>query len=834
MKWTIASLALVFASACGTDLPSSWKAGNDRLSVTVTRAPYGFTVSDASGKQLLATRGDGAQDGYGSVGYTTGTVSWMNIATLGYYDFGPDLDPWRDRWTVTAATATPSEIDVTLTSPDGGKSVLVKHLVEAADLRVEASTTSDTPRAWSAAFATSMTAAGDESWMGFGERFNKVDQHGKSLYSWPEEGGLSQGEKAPASASNPFPNGETMTYYPVPFFVSTAGYGFWLDSTWRNQFDMASDRPDAWRVWHIGPTLAYEIFVPATGDPRSPGLQLVDDFTAATGRPMLPPRWSFGPRRRINREAMVNGVLETQAMRDQGLAITALDDATHFLPAASEIGNEVDIAAWTASARALGYRAIAYYNPYFAAAQGAPNAADTQKALANKWFLADASGTPSKVWLISGAGLDVYTIDFTNPDAVTFFTGQLSRALDLGYSGWMYDFGEYVQPSTVTHSGQTGESFHNQFPVLYDKAQHDALEGGARKGDWYAFARSGYTGSSAFVPNAWSGDPDASFSDAEGVPAMVRAGINLGVSGVPNWGSDIGGYKCIADGAVAADGELLARWIELGMLSDNMHDEDSCSGGNGQKATIWSSPDAQAAWRTYALLHTRMFPYFYALATAASTTGAPLQRSLWLEHADHPEWARVDDQLYLGDALMAAPVVVRGQRARNVIFPKGNWLDILDHTLITGTDAAQMIAAPLGKLPLWLRDGHLLVLLDPTIATLDEGTHPGVIGPADVATVYDVLGLVSTTVGAASSTLADGGSLAVKWTGTLDASSLTIAASEAALSTCDGCALVDPPAGGLQRVRVSSSKDVTAGGLTLHAEVGRRVRWDLFLAGKTP
>ena len=71
-----------------------------------------------------------------------------------------------------------------------------------------------------------------------------------------------------------------MTYYPVPFFLSTAGYGFWLDSTWRNQFDLASRRADAWRAWHIGPTLAFEIYVPTPGDARPWPLQVIDQFTA--------------------------------------------------------------------------------------------------------------------------------------------------------------------------------------------------------------------------------------------------------------------------------------------------------------------------------------------------------------------------------------------------------------------------------------------------------------------------------------------------------------------------------------------------------------------------
>src|SRR6185369_12292186 len=119
------------------------------------------------------------------------------------------------------------------------------------------------------------------------------------------------------------------------------------------------------------------------------------------------------------------------------------------------------------------------------------------------------------------------------------------------------------------------------------------------------FSRSGYTGSQQWAPMVWSGDPDANFSDAEGIPAQVRAGINLSLSGVAHWGSDIGGFKCLVDKGALADGEMLTRWIELGSMCSNMHDEDACTGGMG-KATIWTSADARAAWATYARLHTRM------------------------------------------------------------------------------------------------------------------------------------------------------------------------------------------------------------------------------------
>jgi alpha-glucosidase (family GH31 glycosyl hydrolase) len=466
-------------------------------------------------------------------------------------------------------------------------------------------------------------------------------------------------------------------------------------------------------------------------------------------------------------------------------------------------------------------RAIAYYNPYVSK-DPSPLDALAQQGLDKGWFLQRADGTPSVVWLISGKFLNLYTYDLTRPDAVASFTSQFQRAFDLGYSGWMYDFGEYVQPDVVASNGMTGEELHNLFPVIYDKAGHDALEAGPHQGDWFFFARSGYTGSSQYVPVVWSGDPDASFDDALGLPSVVRAQMNMGVSGVPHWGSDIGGYKCAGGGHAAADGELLARWIEFGAIGSDMHDEDACAAASdpGQKATIWSSPDAQAAWKTYARLHTRLFPYLYTLAQEAHATGAPTVRALFMEYPD-PALLQIEDEYLLGPALLSAPVIQRGARSRTVTLPPGQWLDWNAGTVVSGTVTAD---APLDVLPLYLREGQIVPLLDPAIDTLlDTATDPSVVGPAKVADVYDVVGLMGASRGA-TFTLYDGSRLDVTWQGGFVPPALPLAATEAELATCAACYRVDG-----QRVRISAQGAVTAGGLALSSTSARRIRWDLVL-----
>lgn len=829
----LAALAVAVAlgaAACNAG-PPSWTLSNGAVTLTVQRAPYSYSVADHEGHVVLSSLAAGKGDGYGALGWTSGQTDWESDASMGYYLFEADFDPWRDHVEVQSATLTSTTLTVKATVPGKPGTLTITHTLRDAAVRIEASISGVTqPRGWETAFAT----PSDEKFIGFGERYGHVDQRGRAVYAWPEEGGLAKGEGNAPSTTNPWPNGEEMTYYPVPFFLSTRGYGFWLDSDWRNEMDMASDRPDAWRAWHIGPSLAYEIYLPAPGDSRPWPAQVIDQFTARTGRPMIPPAWSFGPRRRIGPNQQQNGELEIQLMRDDDLAITQVDDNTHFAPDGGDIGNETMLAQWVQTANAIGYEVIGYYNPYFSTSSSSALSNQVSNAIKNNWFLKNTDGSLSSVWLISGQPLNVYTVDFTSAAATDWFTGTFQRALTLGYAGWMYDFGEYVQPTIKTQNGISGEEFHNRFPVVYDQAAHDSLEK-TNPGNYYFFARSGYTGSSQYTPMVWSGDPDASFDDAEGLPAQVRAGINLSLSGVAHWGSDISGFKCVADGSQAADGELVTRWIEFGAMSSNMHDENACSGGTTPKANIWTSPDAQAAWKEYARLHTRLAPYLESLAVTANQTGLPLIRSLYLEHPTDAALAAVDDEFYFGPSLLAAPVVARGATQKTLRLPPGvQYLDWRDQALVSSPDgSAVTIAAPLDKLPLLLREGQLVPLLDPTIDTLMPENNPAVIGPTDVADVYDVVGLLTQKSGGASFTFADGSSLNVTYAGAFAAPALTQASSPDELATCNGCYLVTPLAGTLVRVQISAdaATPILAGGLSLAAkDVGRRLRWDLYLA----
>ena len=291
------------------------------------------------------------------------------------------------------------------------------------------------------------------------------------------------------------------------------------------------------------------------------------------------------------------------------------------------------LTAWCQNLHALGYKSIGYYNAYVSTTN--PDAAAILAAgRKGGYFLKLDDGTEFDTFMISGGGQTVATVDFTNPAAIPWYQSLLQVALDIGYDGWMLDFGEYVPPKALFHDGTTGWQTHNAFPVMYEKVVFDYLRQ-QRGNDFMFFARAGGVGTQAYAPVVWSGDPSASFDPVKGLPANVRAGINAGLSGIAFWGSDISGYTCLND--PPADKEVYLRWAEFGALSSDMHDENACSQAPPSappKWTLWSDAETTTVYGQYASLHTRLLPYTYAAAQQAVHTGIPIMRHAILTYPD--------------------------------------------------------------------------------------------------------------------------------------------------------------------------------------------------------
>ena len=826
------SALLLLVGSCGTSSPPSPRPivlQTDAVTVTIGAPRFSLIVKDKGGRVILSTIDDGA---YLPFSAAHRTVAYRSHVLEGWDYQSPTDGKPEALDSVVHETHTKTTASIDLSAGVAGDSAHMNIAIDGDEVRIDATVTSrkvitEGDHAPPGLNLVSMAfhLPEDEHFFGLGERLVTVDHRGQTYESWVEEGGVGQGEGVPAGPDNPSPNGPGMSHSPIPFFLSSRGYGAWLDTSYRTGTSFGGERPDAWRLWAFEPALHLSVFV--RPDPKD----VLADFTAKTGRAHLPAPWVFGARRRIDRNAQVNGVPEIQLMRQKNVPCSAADDATHFLPIGSQVGHEQEIQQWTTDLHALGYKAIAYYNSYVSVFD--PKAAgDYAEGRDKGYFVKLDDGSEFDTLMISAGPQTVATIDMTNPSAVAWFGTLLGRSLDAGYDGFMLDFGEYIPPNAKMFDGRSGWEAHNAFPVDYQKATWDFMTQ-ARGNDFMYFARAGYTGTQAYIPVHWSGDPDASFDDTKGLPAQIRAGVNAGLSGIPFWGSDISGYTCLNN--PPADKEVFLRWVEFGALSPEMHEENACSGGtkSEMKWSLWSDAETTQVYGDYARLHTRLFPYLYAAAQEATLTGLPIMRHPMLVEPSAPELYGVTLEYFFGPSLYVAPVARRGATTRDLWLPSGRWVDWWTlEPLSSGPTTRQ---APLDVLPLFLKSGGIVTMLDPSIQTLAPATDPSVVTLEKVAGVLDVRAAIDLGTASGAATLVDGTrfDLALAGGAVTLPSGITTAPDDATLASCNGCGRIDVLPSGVQRVRITTASEAqgtaSAGALTItHAgAIDTRIRWDV-------
>jgi alpha-D-xyloside xylohydrolase len=221
--------------------------------------------------------------------------------------------------------------------------------------------------------------------------------------------------------------------------------------------------------------------------------------------------------------------------------------------------------------------------------------------------------------------------------------------------------------------------------------------------------RSAWAGSQRYGAAVWSGDIESTF---EALAAQVPAGLNMGISGIPWWTTDIGGFRN-GDPTTPYFQELVVRWFQFGAFCPlfRLHGvrEPGPLVGSGQTGAaneVWSfGEEAYGVIREQLLLRERLRPYVMEQMAAASATGLPPMRALFLEFPEEePAW-EVSDQFMLGPDVLVAPVTAQGARERDVYLPEGaSWLDAW-----TGEPVKEngwlTAAAPLERIPVYLREG---------------------------------------------------------------------------------------------------------------------------------
>jgi len=315
----------------------------------------------------------------------------------------------------------------------------------------------------------------------------------------------------------------------------------------------------------------------------------------------------------------------------------------------------------------------------------------------------------TKVSAFHPAGMALY--DAFNPEARKYYWKLMDDALfKIGADAWWLDT---TEPETegletnilVTHrvAAGNGARYANEFPLMTTTAVYQGQRAQSEEKRVFILSRSGYAGVQRNSVALWSGDVDTTW---ETFRRQIPAGLNLSVSGIPYWTTDIGGFVT-GNPDDPKYRELYIRWFQFGVFSPVFRAHGTRVPSQNE---IWSyGPEAQAILTDYDKLRYRLMPYIYSLAWKTTSEGYTSMRPLVMDFREDTRAQNVSDQFLFGPALLVSPVVEPGATSRRVYLPDAAWYDFWTGSKIQGAKSAD-VPAPIERLPLFVRAGSILPL----------------------------------------------------------------------------------------------------------------------------
>ncbi len=556
-----------------------------------------------------------------------------------------------------------------------------------------------------------MACTNNDHFYGLGEQYNSFDQKGNIVGIWTQDHGFLQDTLIQSS----FQAALHPTYFPEPFALTSKPAGILISSTAYSKFDLCASDPKQASVemWDTN----MHIILISDKDP----IHIIQDFTGIAGRQPLSPPWVIGPW--ISVEGGSLSLTTTAAqLRANGIPSSAIwyqdwvggnaDGARYDLPYhwTPDYTLYPDMAGVNLTLNTQGFKALAYFNSFVDEALD-----QWTTAITNGYLITNTAGQP---YTFTGAhGTPESMVDLTNSSANAWVQGFMQSATTLGFSGWMADFGEYL-PFDSYMQGGSAPMLHNEYPVLWAKLNYQAMSAEIPSGDFAFFMRSGYLGSQPYQPVVWGGDQNTDFDPTFGLPTVVPAAINMGISGVPIFTHDIAGFSSVAN--PPSTQELYFRWTELGCFTPVMRTHNGLDyftnwNWNHDSATI-------QMFKTYATLHVELFPYIYTYLTQAHNNGTPIMQALWLKYYNDPKTATIDDEYLFGDNMLVAPVITQGATTRTLYLPAGNWYPFFNGGPAVAGGVSVTALAPTETIPVYVPAGSIIPMLTQAPDTLITGT----------------------------------------------------------------------------------------------------------------
>jgi len=476
---------------------------------------------------------------------------------------------------------------------------------------------------------------------GLGERFGAFVKNGQTVDVWNADGG---------SASE-------QAYKNIPFYMTNKGYGVFINDPGNVSLEIGSEKTARVQFCVSGEIIDY--FIIYGPDPKT----ILERYTALTGRPAMPPDWSFGLWLSTSfttsyDEKTVMSFINGMEERKIPLSVFHFDcfwmKGFNWCDFTWDNETFPDPKGMLSRIKAKGIKICVWINSYIA--QRSPLFEEGKK---NGYFIKNKNGSVYQTdqWQ---AGMAI--VDFTNPSAVKWYLGQLEKLMDMGVDCFKTDFGEKIPEDVMYFDGGDPHRHHNFYSYLYNKVVFELLEKKRGKGEAVLFARSATAGAQRF-PLHWGGDCESTF---EAMAETLRGGLSLGLCGFGFWSHDIGGFEGLPNAA------LFKRWLAFGLLSSH-----SRLHGSTSYRVPWSVDEESAdVCRFFTELKATLKSYFQTASKEACEKGLPVLRAMFLEFPNDPSCEYLDRQYMLGPNLLVAPVFSEDDTVTYYL-PEGEWTQVI-------------------------------------------------------------------------------------------------------------------------------------------------------------
>lgn len=544
-----------------------------------------------------------------------------------------------------------------------------------------------------------------EHFYGLGEKTGSLDKRGGRYTMWNTD------------LYDTHTEGTDALYESYPFYIGfnrNGSFGIYLDNTYRTYFDMGKSDPDRVRFGaEKGPLSFFFIYGKDIKD-------VVAGYTRLAGKMDMPPLWALGYQQsRYSYYPQDKVIALAKRFREEDIPADVIYLDIHYMDGfrvfTFDRDRFPDPRAMIDELDKLGFKVVTIIDPgvkadgsYSVFAEG----------LKNHYYITDENGLPftGKVW----PGLTCLP-DFSRQEVKDWWGDKHREFIDMGIAGIWNDMNEpavmdspsRTAPEDAVHHSDNGpirhEEFHNVYALNMAMATKDALMKYRPGERTFILTRAAFSGIQRYAA-MWTGDNRSYW---EHLRLSVPMLLNVGLSGEPFCGADIGGFT---DDCTE---ELLIRWMQLGVLYP------FCRNHNGLESKDqepWAYGEkTEGIIREYIKLRYSLLPYMYCLFHEANTTGMPVMRPLIMEYSDDENCAELSDEFMLGDRILAAPVLQQGKRVRDVYLPQGRWIDWWTGEEYEG-GSYYLADAPLERMPLFAKAGCIIPMARPMNSTAERMT----------------------------------------------------------------------------------------------------------------